>query len=278
VVRGTYEVEGIPVGIRTTSHAFGRWLDYALAEYRSDEDAEPMYSVVVGDEKARREGPKASFHILYQWSSQVVRTRYLPTLAETLLTEVSSFGFADRTDAIYLRAGLARANARTALVPAGLLPHIGGLGGRVRKVGVRLGTALWTAVDGRTGRVVPIRITAPIPKDALDRLGEMVSVDGEETDRLRIDEPSQVDLVCTTTSSPGAGGGEGPLEVSPARGLQQLAASVVNFSTLGGACLHDLAGLLREARCFNLEMAPPRRMLQTLADILHAPNGSPSLS
>ncbi len=267
MVRRTYEIEEIPVGIRTTSHAFGEWLDYALAEYRSDQDAAPIYSVVVPEGNGRKDGTKADFHILYQWSSQIVRTRYLPTLAGALLTELSSFGFADRTDAIYLKAGLVAGDSGIALIPAGLVPYIGGLGGRVRKVGLRLGTALWTAVDAKTGQILPIRITAPIPKDALDRLGEMMSGEGEETDRLTVDAPLSVDVICTT----GASRPEGPeAEHRPSRAqaLQQLAASVVNLSTLGGSCLHDLAGLVREARRHHLLMTPPRQMLRELSLIL----------
>src|ERR671919_1706118 len=95
VVYQWYEVAGRRFGVRTTSEAFGEWIDYALSEYRTDpDDEDPVYSLLVAKDSGTR-GTKG-YHILYKWTGCLVRTLHLPTLGRAFLASVDVMESGDR--------------------------------------------------------------------------------------------------------------------------------------------------------------------------------------
>lgn len=262
VVHRTYELQGVRLGVRTTSEAFGAWMDEALAGFRVPGEAAPHYSVLVAREPGGAGRLGRGFHILYRGVTPLVRTLHLPTLRGALLAELESFRFPEREDAIYLRAGILKAGEQAVLVPSAVIPHLGRLGRRVSREGIMLPAAVSAAVDLASGRVIPVRPFLGADGNDIDR------VDGN-SDRLVVDEPISVDVVCTFAT-----GQDSFIEpISRAVALHQLSAQVVNLPTIGGAALTVLGRLVAGARCYSLVVTDGRTMLEALSGVLLAETG-----
>jgi hypothetical protein len=267
-VHRTYELGGNPVGIRTTSAAFGRWVDRCLAPYRVEGETPPEYSLVVdgGRGDGRHQGRR--FHILYRGVTPLVRTLVLATLGRALLLELESALAAHRDDAVFVRSALVWVRGRRALVPWWVVPYVGELGRRVERVGMTLPAVTWVSIDPGSDRVSLARPKLRVPRSALRRLSDVAERVGTmangHRDRVFLDEPAAVDEVWAFWEDPEVQG-------APTRGLalHQMTASVLNLPKVGGAALEALGRVVERADCY----AVPPVSAQGLLEVLAAPAG-----
>jgi hypothetical protein len=147
VVEGMYRLGDETVGIRTTSEAFGRWIEEILAGRSRTRWRDAFYSIVVveGARPGRRD-----FHVLYKGTVPVVRTADLGTLGRAFLEEIESHAFRRRRDAIYLDASLISGPGGTALIPSSFTPALGAQSRRAERLGLTLPATTWVAVDPDT--------------------------------------------------------------------------------------------------------------------------------
>ncbi len=261
VIERSYEIGGVRFGVRTTSEAFGDWVEYTLAKYRLDAPVDPTYSFLVGDGSGAL---RQRTHIYYKNSYAVVRTRDLFTLGKTLLAEVESISFDERADATYGEFALVGADDRIALVPSVLVAYISLLGRRLERSGLILPAEMTVAIDNDSGMVVPVPPHLDVPDDALARLKQIAPGNGAG-DRFSVTHPLEPDLVCTI------GLGEERLRpVSRARALYCLAPYVRNLSALGAGALDGLALLVEGAECYEVRTATARETLEALSVALHS--------
>jgi len=262
-VEHSYKIGDARFGIRTTSEAFGQWLEETLAQYRVKRRAEPYLSVVVADGAKERRGAKREFHILYANSSTIARTLDLHALARSLFAELEALRFGERDDAIFLDAVVVRADGHAALVPASVAANIGSLGGRVKRAGLSVPDVRRVAVDIDSGLVGPVRRTLDIHIDALDRLSAFVPTNGRRA-RPERDEPVAVDIICTL-------GKRGDLLVEPAPRsltLMRLASMAGNVEKLGGSALEGLRRMVVPARCYAMDWADAPTTLDAISGIV----------
>src|SRR2546428_11639545 len=123
-VEGSFEFGGAHIGIRTTSERFWGWLETALAQYRISETSIPVYSIVTGDGSGRGVTAKERYHILYKGTIAIARTRDIETLVQTFRSDLESYLFEDRDDAIFADMNVVSRGGITALVPASIVPFI----------------------------------------------------------------------------------------------------------------------------------------------------------
>jgi hypothetical protein len=241
VAQRSYAVGNMIFGIRTTSELFCEWLDHSLGDYRTDEEADPYFSVVVG-ERLRERGSK-TYHILYRSTQKVVRTFHLPTVGRALVAEIESLSFPQRTDAVYLNYGLIASNGMTALVPSALGWSVAGLGRRVDRAGLRLPATAAVAMD-EAGTVIPTPATVAVPQGAF---GELEDLGRSKPDRVWVESAVTPDLVFVHT------GEKTPIQpVSRAWALARLAGGVYNLKELGSSALESLAGTVQSSACFGV--------------------------
>jgi hypothetical protein len=172
VVEQSYEVGGVVFGIRANTEAGAEWLHWALAEYETDDNIDPYYSILIGEGDGR--GTK-HFHILYEESRELVRTLDVKKVGKALLSQVSAFQLVDRTDAVYVEAGLATINGRNILLPGDLAQWLAASSHwrKLERAGIELSfeTAWALAPDG--GRLLPVQVPLDVPDDAVERLAEL---------------------------------------------------------------------------------------------------------
>jgi hypothetical protein len=263
VVHRTYEIGGRIVGIRSTSSAFGDWLDYALAAYRVQAEADEWTFSIVVPEKRDEEPGRRRLNVLYWDTSAVSRTQDLTQLARTLLAQLESFPMADRDDAIYVGSSLVAVNGSKVLIPSqvGYYLHRK-VQRRAERAGVPLPGEPFVAVDPESGRLLPFRPILKIPDDALERLGS--SGEAGRSAPMSVREPSEVDVVWTVGTSI-----ERILEpVSRGRTLHNLAGATVNLHRLGPAVLESLVPLVRRAECYGVISFGRPQIVEALAHSL----------
>lgn len=260
----SYRIGDAKFGVRTTSKAFGAWLDAVLSPYRYRRRLAPRYSIVVSGEEKDGQFSGKRFHILYRGSTQQVRTLDLPTLGRAFLAELETLLYSTRDDAIYLDASAVVANGVTALIPPAYANAISRLGRRVEQAGLSLPVARTVAVDVRSGGLVPPSREIKIPENAIDELRRMVGGDGR-SDRTELKEQRTVDVVALPGSF------EEPVgPVSRAMAVYQLGALAMNLTELPAAdALEGLSRLVEEARCYGVG-GQGRELLATLADVMRA--------
>ncbi|MGQ0670144.1 MAG: hypothetical protein ACT4PO_10800 [Actinomycetota bacterium] len=256
----TLEIGRVRVGIRSTSEAFGVWLDSALGHYQKPEESDPHYSVVVPGDGVDA-GKK--LNILYKGTISLVRTFDLPTVGRVLLSELESLSFPGRSDAIFLNAALARTGDGTALIPAPLVHHLIRLRRQLEQGGVSLTPVQTVAVDPGSGRVVPARPQLDIPADALDRRLPLAPTNGPER-YLFVEHPFDVDVVCWLADV------DAPLlqPMSRGRALHVLTSETTNLKAMGGSALEGLGRLVERARCYEMGGDSPMGMLRALESVL----------
>jgi hypothetical protein len=242
------------VGVRTTSDAFGDWLDATLGAYRVDDVVEPEYSVVV-DEGS---GSGRRFNVLYQGVGVVSRALDLGVVARSLLRELEARLLRSRTDGVYVHYGVARSDRATALVPSWLVAYLTGTGRRLAKSGITLPIARWARVDADTGMVTPPPRVLDVPADALARLPMQGSADAY-ADASR---PRAVDAVVTydqdmDTISAGTRG----------RALSQLVQNTANLRVFGAGAMGALGRLVEGAHCFDTGLGRAHQMLSALEGV-----------
>jgi hypothetical protein len=262
----SYKIGDVKFGVRTTSKAFGAWLDSVLARYRYRRTANLRYSIVVsGGEKDGQSSGKR-FHILYRATAQQVRTLDLPTLGRAFLAELESVRYTDRDDALYLEASPVVADGMTALISPAYASAISRLGRRVEQAGFQLPVARILAVDMRSGRLVPPTPELELPGDALDQLHRIVGGNGQESRLAALEEPRTVDVVAV-----GGNVEEPPQPISRANAMYHLGAFAVNLPKLqADDALKGLSRLVEGARCFGVAGAQSRELLAFLTEFMRA--------
>ncbi len=264
MVGQTYELGGNKLGIRSTSRAFGRWLDAALARYRVDAPPDIVYSLVVDGGRPDGTHQGRRFHIVYQGGTSVLRTLSLETFGRGVLAEVEAHLLPRRDDLVYTRACLIGANGSTALVPWWVGSYLGDLGRGAERAGVSLPEASWVAIDPGSAEVVRPTSALDIPDDALSTLG---SLDGAliPPDRAVVDSPAAVDTVWTFLEEEEAV----VRPVSRGLALHRLAGMTPNLQAMGPKALRSLARLVERADAIGFGPGSAKGLLAAVASVLH---------
>jgi hypothetical protein len=259
VVNYGYGVGDWAFGIRTNSEAVAAWLDECLGEYRIDDDEiDPYYSLVV--ETGDGGGSVRRYHLLYRETIKIGRTFDLVGLGRTLLSELESYLFAERDDALYADAVVIAKDGATGLVPGLAAQYIDTLGRKVERAGVILPVETKVAIDLSSGEVVPMKPMLRVPEDAFDRLAQIGGGNGRDH-RLLLDRPVRVDTVFSIGSAD-----ELLQPVVPSAALFRMATHAVNMRKLGQTGLEALLRTVSTARCFEIASKGPADMLDALAE------------
>jgi hypothetical protein len=258
-VEGSFDLGGAQVGIRTTSEPFWGWLESALAEHRSTRTSIPVYSIVTGDGPGKGAMAKERYHILYKGTIAIARTRDIETLVQTFRSDLETYLFEDREDAIFADMNVVSRGGINALVPASIVPFIGTLGHRrLDRAGLTLPAETAVALEPGTGQVVPLPRMVRLAEGWRELLAETFPPNGRDP-RVVVEEPTRVDIVVSI------GWSDEPLApVSKGIGLYRLATHVVNLELLGGAAVGNLVPVIEGARCFEMASAKPAEMLGAL--------------
>lgn len=259
-----FEIEGYRFGIRTTSATFGEWLAEVLSEYGSaprpeDDPSDCLYSVVVEDGSAGRERLGRRFSIIYQGGWDIVRTMDVPFLAEQLLNHVEGLRAPIRDDAIFLEAGLTIVDGRVGIIPAVLQPAVQRAKRRAERRGLVCPGGMGVAIDPETGLLLRASRQLRIPPDALERAAEVFPVT-DSTGTWRAEEPTPISSVLFRI-------GEEQQDLQPmSRGgaLVELAPSIRNVRTMGGAAFRGLARMLAGAACYGATWESTDEMLAVM--------------
>jgi hypothetical protein len=248
VVQHSFQIGESTFAIRTTSHEFGAWLERSLAEYRVEEEADPLFSVVVsgGEENGDSRGKK--FHILYWGSSQLARSLDLSRVGRALVSEVGRMQVPERDDALYLDAVPVAVDGATALVTSDYVARLGSLGRRLVRSGIRLPAARTAVVDGGAGTVSLLPQPADIPEGAVE---ELAAHPGSREEPGIPEQPVGVDFVCFG----GEYDQEETLRASRAQAVYELGARVLNLRKLRRAALDELSRLVQAPDLYSLAPA-----------------------
>jgi hypothetical protein len=254
-VRHTFDIAGSPVGIRTTSAAFGEWLGDVLGAHRIDDEGPLRYSIVTSERKA---GTRREYDILYRGCSAVLRTLDRRLLVDSLLDELEAWTFAPRDDALFLRMAPVTAHGAVALAPAYVANALIGLGKRAERAGITLPAQLHVAVDRSAGTVIPIPRALNIHAAALDRVGEP-----GPRDRYLVSEPVKPKGLLFFAES-----GEPVEPLSRGIALYRVAGSAFNLPAAGGEGFRALGRLVGDARCFAVNVVEPADILDAVSQAL----------
>jgi hypothetical protein len=256
---------GAEVGVRSTSREFGQWLDGALRTYRSRAHYYPIYSIVIAEASAQGSRAKERYHILYKGTIAIARTRDIETLVQTFRSDLESYQFEDRDDAIFADMNVVSRGGVNALVPASIVPFIGTLGHRrLDRTGLTLPAETAVALEPGTGRIVPIPRKVELAEGWRERLAEAFPPNGRDP-RVVVQEPTRVDVVVSI------GWGDEPMTpVSKGIGLYRLATHVTNLELLGGETVANLIPMVEGARCFEMASAKPAQMLDALLRVFES--------
>jgi hypothetical protein len=255
-------VGGTRFGVRTTSPAFGAWLERTLAAYRQVRPARFKYSAVVRE--AEPESGKRPVHVLYRWTGIMLRTTSVLTLARVLLEELGGGELAGRRDAVYLPAGVFAVGGRAAVVPTITVPVLNRAPVRAWNPGVTVSSGVAVAIDPDSGRLVPVRSSLRIPQEALAGLR---AFGGSDAARMFVHEPLAVEAVIRF----GASGDQVVQPDSRVSALYELVPTVLNLDTIGkGTALIALGRLIEGARAYLIGPHRPMPTLTALTDVLAA--------
>lgn len=249
------------IGVRTTSSAFGQWLDLALSHYRCRGRELPSYSVVIG-RSPRIAGEGRGIHVLYAGVTPLVRTRRLFTLAQVLLAELETYEFGDRDDAVFVHCGLVSMNGMTALVPSWMVTILAAAGHRrLERAGLGLPVAPAVAVDTASGRVLPARSRLRIPDGIFEALCEM-DPSGPNGERSAVQRPIAVDVVVSIQPDL-----QSVAPVPRSLALHSLMAEVANLEAVGSRALGSLGMLVEGATCVGLGQWPAQDVVHALSHV-----------
>ena len=234
--------------IRTTSRRFARWMNGALSAYRVRRKAPVAFSVVIAGGEEERIRARKRFHIIYQGSRQLLRTKDIGTLARGLLAEIERSLLAERDDAVYVQDPAIALDGKIALVPDFYRQTLARLGRRPELAGLRLPVERVVAVDD-SGRVVPITPQLQVPEDAVQRVIEKFGGNGAGP-VARIEQPVSPDIVVGVV--PDSGPEHHMQPISRGRALYCLASDAVNTPKVGTErVLEALARLVEGAGCYS---------------------------
>ena len=147
-VTKSYEVAGLAFGVRSNSEAFAAWLDEALVTYRIPDELPSYYSILVAEEGK----PGKRFHVLYEETKVLARSRDLATIARVLLSQLELLLLPERDDAIYAEMAVFASNGYRALAPGLLLPLLEAYSHReIERSGIVLPCSTTVAIDPDSG-------------------------------------------------------------------------------------------------------------------------------
>lgn len=256
----SYLVGGSRFGVRTTSPAFGAWLDAVLGSYRIDETLPPEYSIVIDGGRSDPVVSGRRFHVLWQGVGQVTRTLHVETLARSLLAEIEARLLADLDDPLFVHFAAVRSGPHVALIPAWIIAYVQAAGRRVERAGLTLPYRRWVAVDPTTGVVVPSPDRLDVPADAVQRLDGWTG--GEDPHRSDVLEPVVADAVVTYV--------EGMETVdlgNRAIALHRVAGAAANLPKIGESAVRALGRTIGHARAYEIGLGRPAQMVEALAAV-----------
>jgi hypothetical protein len=262
VASRTYGIGDFLVGVRTNAPAFAGWLDGTLATYEVDEEADPYYSVLVGEADGSGNGNGSGsgngkrmgrpFNVLYREGTAMVRDLGLAPVASGLLAELETFLFPERDDAVYLDAAVIDVAGVPVLVPGIFVPFLASMGRGLERAGIRVPLGRSVAVDPADGRVLPVRPVLDVPRGAVEEAAALApgNGNGRRGRRLAADEPVTVEVVCSV------GFAEEPVTaVTPGTAVYRLASHGLNLRRGGRAALEGLSRLVARARAVEIRTA-----------------------
>jgi hypothetical protein len=255
VAQHSFELDGLLFGVRTNSRAFAQWLAEAMpATLVLDEEAQPNYSIWIS-----RDGDKMGkgFHLVYRDSTLLIHTFDAAELVRSLLADVDALTYGHRRDAIYIQATFLSLDGVDALFPEEYLSMFDGVSRRARRLGLRLPTTRYVAIDLETSEVMPPTTSLVIDTAALEGLAGLVPSEPTAWPRVALDRRARIDLVCTM----GQPGRDPVVPVSRGWALYVLASVAVNLREVGGAGVEALKRLVEQAA--NSEMSTGRSGYET---------------
>jgi hypothetical protein len=263
VVHRSYDVGGVGFGVRTNSEACGAWLDDTFGEYGIDDEVDPYYSILIGEDGNRR--VRQRFHLLFEESRTIARTRDTHLLGRAVLAQFEQLQAVERSDAVYAEASLVRLGDVVALLPSDLVTYVELLSHRViERSGLLLPAVNYVAIDPDTGHALPLRPTLAVPVDAVERIAAVAPASRRE-ERMVVEQPLEVDIVCST------GLLEEPVtQTSPGLAAYRLATRALNLRKMGGRGLEGLTRLSEKARCLEIKWGSRRETLEALTEALRS--------
>jgi hypothetical protein len=248
---------------RSTSEAFGRWMQDVLAPYRIDEAAPTRYSVVVADEEGHGVAAKERYHSLYRGTVAIIKTTSIRTLIQALFNDLETMKFDQRDEAMFGDILPVTKDGVTGIVPAVLVPFVLTAGRRrVARAGLTLPLESGSGIDVDTGEIRPVAPVLGLPVDAIDELARIMPPNGHE-DRVPFDTPRRADVIISIAP------GEVPMAaVSRAVALYRLGSHVDNLFKFGERGLLGLKRAVEDARCYEMAVLKPAEMLDSLAAAL----------
>jgi hypothetical protein len=257
-VSRSYEVGGTAFGVRTTSEAFGVWLDDTFAAYRIDAEVDPAYAIVVAEEGK----PGKRYHLLYEETLALVRSRSLQTIARALLSQFELLVLPIRDDAIYAEMSVLDSNGHRAIVPPLLLPLLESFSHRqLERAGLVLPYSTVVAIDPGTGDLRPIPSVLDVPRDPLKTLP--AADPSEEEPRASVDRLQQADIVVSFGTIPEPVG-----PVSKALALYRVGSHTLNFAHVGAELgLEGLRKLVERAQCVEIAAHGDKAMVEALTNL-----------
>lgn len=261
-----YEIDEYRFGVRSTSRAFGDWVDHCLAAYRvggpHEEDDDPMWAVVVDEGGESSAGVGRRFHILYRGTWDVIRTLDVGGVAQALLTELGSIRHPVRDDAVFLEAAVASASGVSILLPHLMVPGLARAVRRVQRAGIVPPGTMVVAVDPATGELVRPEVSLDLPSDVSARFADAFPPNGSDP-RIFVDDRLEVDAVLTWGGPEASGLWHAPR----ADTLMTLASWTRNLRLVGSRGIEGLARLVEGARCYAARWATTNDMIDALVRI-----------
>ena len=155
----TFAVDGLHLGVRSTTTVADEALRVALARYLvANVEAPPNYSVQLGEPA---NGGAAGFHFLYRGSASVVRTRDLRRVFRALVTHLSSHGKDADPGLMRVHGVTLVAGDRAVLAPGVLRQWPELIERRLNARGLRFTDTPLALVD-------PVRAEVVVPEPSLD--------------------------------------------------------------------------------------------------------------
>jgi hypothetical protein len=247
VANRSYEFDGLLFGVRTNSEAFAEWVDAMLsAHVVRDVQAEPNYSVVLANG-----GFGKRFHVVYRDASVIARTLDLRVVAHALFSNIESLRQPERSDAVYLPFTVMEKDGATALLHGPLVPWFLEHRRRVLSEGLVMPWGENSAVDLRTGALVPPPPTFPLTERALGRLDRIAPAPDAPEPWTSPEKWSSVDLFVRTGHSEG----DSVWPISRAVAVYTLATMARNLTVVRGEGLEAIVKLVAAAQCYEVGTA-----------------------
>lgn len=177
----TFVVDGLYLGVRSTTTAADEVLRAALAEHLvADVVAPPNYSVQLGEPA---DGGASGFHFLHRSSSSIVRTRDARRVFRALVAHLSSHGDDTEPGLMRVHGVTLVAGDRAVLAPGVLRQWPELIERRLNARGLRFADTPWALVDPTRAEVVVPEPSLAVDWSALDTLDELAGA------RDRVDPP-----------------------------------------------------------------------------------------